>query len=246
VTLIPPFSIIWGKLLSSVSFILLLLLLSVPIFSLVFLFGGIELDQVLEAFLVTAVTAITLGTLGIAFSTWLRRTLPATVAAYAAAFILLAGSLLYGLLFPTDVDPRLGTLPSPPVATYLGPILPLVTIATNAPVSGYGIRYQNPYPNNGGMACSSFNGGPPTCLPTGPGLPGGSIASFRPLPAAQLSSTLSSGPFTGWQYWQASVAMQLGICFLAILLSAFLLPPIRRFRLSRARAQPAAKLEAEP
>src|SRR3977135_2570351 len=76
VTLIPPFSIIWGKLLSSISFILLLLLLSVPIFSLVFLFGGIELDQVIYAFLLTAVTALTLASIGIAFSTWLRRTLP--------------------------------------------------------------------------------------------------------------------------------------------------------------------------
>ncbi|HEY0493864.1 MAG TPA: ABC transporter permease subunit, partial [Candidatus Dormibacteraeota bacterium] len=61
VTRIPPFSILWGKLLASMSFVLLLLLLSVPIFSLVFLFGGIELDQVLTAFLVTAVAALTLG-----------------------------------------------------------------------------------------------------------------------------------------------------------------------------------------
>src|SRR5437879_2370228 len=54
VTQIPPFSIIWGKLLASMSFVIILLLLSVPIFSLVFLFGGIEIDQVLTAFLVCA------------------------------------------------------------------------------------------------------------------------------------------------------------------------------------------------
>src|SRR5713226_4971181 len=80
VTRIPPFSIIWGKLLASMSFVVLLLLLSVPIFSLVFLFGGIELDQVLYSFLVTIVAAFALGLIGIAFSTWLRRTLAATVA----------------------------------------------------------------------------------------------------------------------------------------------------------------------
>src|SRR5438552_8479485 len=97
VTRIPPFSIVWGKLIASMSFVVLLLLLSVPIFSLVFLFGGIELDQVVAAFIVTAVGALTLGVIGIACSTAFRRTLAATVAAYGAAFILLAGSLLYGL-----------------------------------------------------------------------------------------------------------------------------------------------------
>src|SRR5437588_6652436 len=93
VTQIPPFSIIWGKLLASMSFVIILLLLSVPIFSLVFLFGGLELDQVVAAFIVTAVGALTLGVIGIACSTAFRRTLAATVAAYGPAFILLAGSL---------------------------------------------------------------------------------------------------------------------------------------------------------
>src|SRR5207302_6929891 len=56
VTPIAPFSIIWGKLLASMSFVVFLLILSIPIFSLVFLFGGVDLDQIVSAFLVTAVT----------------------------------------------------------------------------------------------------------------------------------------------------------------------------------------------
>jgi len=60
VTPLAPFSIIWGKLLASMSFVVLLLVLSVPIFSLVFLFGGIELDQVVYAFAVTGATALML------------------------------------------------------------------------------------------------------------------------------------------------------------------------------------------
>ena len=240
-TLIPPFSIIWGKLLASISFILLLLLLSVPIFSLVFLFGGIELDQVLYAFIVMAVTALTLGTIGIAFSTWLRRTLPATVFAYATAFVLIAGTLVYGMLFPTVADPQATRPPAPPVVTYLGPIVPLITIATNAPVTGnYGIHYASSSGGSGGggVICTSNGGGGQNCFPSGPSGPGGPVtlpggALFTP--AAQDSgTTLPSGPFKGWQYWQASVAMQLGICLLAVLLSAYLLPPIRRRWPSRA------------
>jgi hypothetical protein len=48
-------------------------------------------------------------------------------------------------------------------------------------------------------------------------------------------TTLRSGLFTGLQYWQASIVMQLMICAVALALSAFLLPPIRRFHLRRRR-----------
>ena len=233
VTLIPPFSIIWGKLLASISFILLLLALSVPIFSLVFLFGGIELDQVVYAFVVMGVTALTLGTLGIAFSTWLRRTLPATVAAYAAAFVLLAGSFVYGMLFPTTADPAATVMPPPPVATYVGPIVPLITIASSAPLSGYGVRFSGSSVSpKGGIVCSSTPNGLQTCAGTsGSNVfvgPGGSLLGQQL--ADPSGTTLLEGPFKSWQYWQASVAMQLAICLVAVLLSAFLLPPIRRFR----------------
>src|SRR5207302_5279925 len=140
VTPLAPFSIIWGKLLASMSFVVLLLILSVPLFSLVFLFGGIEIDQVVYAFAVTGATALSLGFVGIAFSSLFRRTLPATVAAYGAAFVLLLGTYVYGYLFPTDADPTSTVVPAPPAITLVSPVIPLVTIATNQPVSGYGVR----------------------------------------------------------------------------------------------------------
>lgn len=231
VTKLPPFSILWGKLLSSMSFVLLLLLLSVPIFSLVFLFGGIELDQMLAAFVVTAVAALTFGILGIAFSTLFHRTLPATVAAYAAAFVLLAGSLLFGLLFPTNYDGTSTKAPAPPAVTYLSPILPLITIGTNGPINSYGVRYGNG-PNvmagGGGVACSSTASGVQTCYPVGPGK-GVVTPLIRVAPPLQpAGTTIPSGLFSGWQYWQASVALWALICLVAIIFAAVLLPPVRR------------------
>jgi ABC-2 type transport system permease protein len=237
VTRIPPFSIIWGKLLASMSFVVLLLLLSVPIFSLVFLFGGIELDQVLYSFLVTIVAALALGLIGIAFSTWLRRTLAATVASYMAAFLLVFGTVAFGMIFPTQIDPKSTSAAAPPAVTYLSPIVPLVAIADNGqPLVNYLTRYN--YPNgflaipaggsvckplgNGGMACSSSSGivGPPV------------TASGTAIP---------SGPFVKWQYWQATVVLQLAIGLFALLVSAFLLPPVRR--LPWRRQPPAAVSE---
>jgi ABC-type transport system involved in multi-copper enzyme maturation permease subunit len=240
VTRIPPFSIIWGKLLASMSFVVLLLILSVPIFSLVFLFGGIELDQVVYAFIVTAVTALTLGLLGIAFSSWFKRTLPSTVAAYGAAFVLFAGTLLYGLILPTDVDPQASSLPAPPAITLLSPILPLVTIATNAPVSLYGVRYPN-LQNGGGYSCSSSGGGPQVCYSIGSsGVPSNVVVTKGGFPGSPqpLNATLPTGLFKGWQYWQANVVMQLVICVIALAFSAFMLQ--RRLPWRR-QARPAAE-----
>jgi len=230
VTKLPSFSILWGKLLASMSFVLLLLLLSVPIFSLVFLFGGIEVDQLAAAFLVTAVSALTLGIIGIACSTAFRRTLPATVSAYGAAFVLLAGSLLFGLLFPTDIDPNATAAPAPPAVTYLSPIIPLITIGTNGPINNFGVRNGNVYPTaGGGMACSSTPAGVQSCYPIAPNgafTKGGIVA--RPYNPAQASgTTIPSGLFRGWQYWQATVTMQLVISLIALGLGAVLLSPIR-------------------
>jgi len=224
VTKLPAFSILWGKLLASMSFVILLLLLSVPIFSLVFLFGGIELDQVLIAFLVTSVAALTLGIIGLACSTAFKRTLPATVSAYGAAFILLAGSLLFGLLFPTDINPNATKAPAPPAVTYLSPILPLLVVGTNGPVNGYGIRNSGIFlTQGGGMACSSGPNGVQSCYSTT--VPYGK--GFVGQPPQPSGTTIPSGLFSGWQYWQATITMQLAISLVALILSAILLPPIR-------------------
>jgi ABC-type transport system involved in multi-copper enzyme maturation permease subunit len=224
VTRLPAFSILWGKLLASMSFVILLLLLSVPIFSLVFLFGGIELDQVLTAFLVTAVAALTLGIIGLACSTAFKRTLPATVAAYGAAFILLGGSLLFGVLFPTNLDPTATKAPAPPAVTFLSPILPLVVIGTNGPLNGYGVRYGNfGISQGGGMVCSALPNGASSCYSTTVPIGKGFVGQ----PPQPSGTTIPSGLFSGWQYWQATVTMQLIISLVALILSALLLPPIR-------------------
>ena len=245
VTPLPPFSIVWGKLLASMSFAVLLLMLSVPIFSLVFLFGGVELDQMLYAFLITGVTALMLGVIGIACSTIFKRTLASTVAAYGAAFVVLVGTLIYGQLFPVDIDPLSTTAPAPQAVTFISPVIPLLTIANNQPVSGYGVRY----PSNGGFSgakgvvnCTTLPDGSQQCFGTAGSATSGPI-TVGPVPAQPTTGALiTSGLFKGWQYWQASVVMQLMICAIALLVSAVLLPPVRRFGFRRpARTAPAAQ-----
>jgi ABC-type transport system involved in multi-copper enzyme maturation permease subunit len=227
VTPLRPFAILWGKLLASMSFVVLLIILSVPIFSLVFLFGGIELDQVLEAFALTGVTAMTFGFLGVAFSTFFRRTLAATVAAYGAAFVLLVGSPAFGLVFPTDYTPGNGPIPAPPAVALISPIVPLVVIASNQPIPTYGVRYTQPeqiVQAKGG----AYAGTKSYCAPS----PNGAVMCSSSGPVNVLSQgsggALPSGFLAGWQYWQASIVMQLMICAVALGLAALLLPPVRR------------------
>jgi ABC-2 type transport system permease protein len=229
VTRIPPFSIIWGKLLASMSFVVLLLILSIPIFSLVFLFGGIELDQVVYAFLVTLVTALTLGVMGILFSTWLRRSLVATVVSYVAAFVLIVGTLAFGLFFPTQIDPKATKAPAPPAFTYLSPVISLVWIAGDGSylsASSYGVRYPNNF-INGGSVCQTTPGGGTSCYSGGPSGPVVGPGGFVQIAQAGTGA-IPSGFFEGWQYWQATIVMQLAICLVALLVSAFILPPVRR------------------
>ena len=245
VTPLPPFSIIWGKLLASMSFAALLLMLSVPIFSLVFLFGGIELDQMLYAFLITGVTALMLGMIGIACSTIFKHTLASTVAAYAAAFVVLVGTLIYGGLFPVDADPSSTTAPAPQAVTFISPVIPLLTIADNQPVSGYGVRYPGGgafSSGGGGVSCTTLANGTQQCIPIGgpAGGPVTSISTFQSQP--KTGALITSGLFQGWQYWQASAVMQLMICALALLVSAVLLPPVRRFGFRRRTAPSAPAL----
>ncbi len=86
-TLLASPSFVVGKLESALSYILLLLLAAVPLQSLAFLFGGVSQAEVLIAFVILAVTAIALGTVGIYFSAVAPRTLSASVRTYTVALV---------------------------------------------------------------------------------------------------------------------------------------------------------------
>ena len=69
----------------------MLLLAAIPLQSIAFLFGGISEMELLLAFVILSVSAITLGTVGLFFSTMVDRTLTASVRAYTVAFIVTIG-----------------------------------------------------------------------------------------------------------------------------------------------------------
>ncbi len=100
--------IVRGKLLSGLLFTLLLLIATIPMQSMAFLFGGIEPSELIIATLMIVVTATVFSAVGIYASTLLKRSVPATILAYIIAnggIIILPLLLgIVGTLFPYAFD----------------------------------------------------------------------------------------------------------------------------------------------
>jgi ABC-type transport system involved in multi-copper enzyme maturation permease subunit len=136
-TPLKPASIVWGKLFASLSYILLLILAAIPLTSVIFVFGGVTLGDVIQTIILLVVTAVTYGTLGLFFSTLTHRTGLATALTYLIVLCLV------GSIFSWAVADALGTPAPPHQILYLNPISALTSalvpanpsfnLRTNAP-----------------------------------------------------------------------------------------------------------------
>jgi ABC-type transport system involved in multi-copper enzyme maturation permease subunit len=140
VTRLSPTAVVLGKVVSSISYNLLLIIATLPLFSIVFLFGGISPKQFALTFAVYGVTALLMGALGIFCSAVFRRTQVATVVVYAVALFLLFGTTVAGVLWNEIImnpgpqyQPRYG----PPFITYFNPLSALMSAISNNPYGQY-------------------------------------------------------------------------------------------------------------
>lgn len=99
ITKISPFSIIMGKLMASISQIVLLILASVPIFSIIFVFGGVSISNIIILFLFFIATAIMVGSVGIFCSTYFKKTTTSTVISYLFILTLTIATLIAFAVF---------------------------------------------------------------------------------------------------------------------------------------------------
>lgn len=123
--------IIIGKLLSSVAFLVLMLLAGLPLYSLVFLFGGVSPSQLITIFLFYLVTLIAIGSIGIMFSTITKRTIVSMIATYGAmiflggitAFLFFVG-LSMEQMFMNPGTPQPNATPFSPISYFWASINP--------------------------------------------------------------------------------------------------------------------------
>jgi ABC-type transport system involved in multi-copper enzyme maturation permease subunit len=92
VTPISSLAIVLGKLFSALAWVFVLILASIPITALVFVFGGVAPDDVVRGYAVLFATVIGLGSVGIFFSALTRRTGASTGLTFVTTLALVIGS----------------------------------------------------------------------------------------------------------------------------------------------------------
>ena len=122
------FALIAGKLVAGLANALLLIAASVPLFSLVFFFGGVGPEEVFSALLVFVVTAILVGTFGLFCSTLLKRPPVSTAITYMFCMIWVLYPWLLSLLLAVTES---FSGPWPSSFLFIGnPILALISTFT--------------------------------------------------------------------------------------------------------------------
>lgn len=118
-------TIILSKLLSSLSFMALIVIATLPVYSVVFLYGGISPRQLISLFLFYLFMMLLLGSLGIMFSTIFKRTIISIIVTYGVGiFIFLITGLLYLFLINMWQQAYRGAI-TQPTYSWVGFILGL-------------------------------------------------------------------------------------------------------------------------
>lgn len=134
ITSASPLGVVLGKLLGSVSYILFLLIASLPAFALVYLFGGIPLIYLAMAMAVAGVTAVTHAALGLGLSAFFKRSAVSSLVAYVLVFLLVLGLPFLASLQGSSAEMRGG----PPVGrslpayAYVSPLVSLGSVLPGA------------------------------------------------------------------------------------------------------------------
>ena len=95
------FSIVWGKLTASIAHVILLIIVSLPVLGTIFMFGGINLFDIIFVFIYYIVVCFFLASMGLFFSTIFKKNLTSIIFTYATSLIIYFGH--YILLFITSI-----------------------------------------------------------------------------------------------------------------------------------------------
>lgn len=109
-TMLPPWKIVVGKLMAALAYALLLIIAVIPFMAVSFFFGGVTGLEVVLALVGLLATALLFGSLGILWSTVMRRSMPATITTFAVSLALLIGipfliGVFYAIVLSTGGPP---------------------------------------------------------------------------------------------------------------------------------------------
>ena len=254
-TPISSLAIVIGKLLSALVYVFILVLASIPLSALVFVFGGVAPDDVLRGYIVLLATAVGIGSIALLFSALARRTQAATILSYFAVLAATLGSLFVFSFwsavgsttsFAPDGSTRISGGP-PEAIMYLNPYIAQADVLCGAGDGVDALDRNTTYCGRVGSITGSNPFGIP--VPTDPSIKfdfgagedgvvvfGGNPRADCPANArcAFAGDVIAPEPqIFGVQrdtFWPKSVASWLVIAVIFTLLSVQLVTPTRRWR----------------
>ncbi len=141
-TPISTLGMVVGKLISSLAYVFLLIVASVPLMSIVFAFGGIAPDDVVRAYVLLFAVGFGIGSIGQFMSALLKRTGAATALSYLIVFVLTVGALIlhtYWLASSRPMDrPAAAERSAPEAFLWLNPVIAVVDLGCTAIPDSYG------------------------------------------------------------------------------------------------------------
>jgi ABC-2 type transport system permease protein len=103
-TLLPAYKVVFGKFSSALTYMFLLVLAAVPLESLAFVLGGVEIEELALALVILLVAAFFFAAVGLFFSSLVRSTLASTILSYVVALLETIGLPILLLVFASLIS----------------------------------------------------------------------------------------------------------------------------------------------
>ncbi|HEY7524492.1 MAG TPA: ABC transporter permease subunit [Candidatus Limnocylindrales bacterium] len=247
-TPISSLAIVVGKLFSALTYLFILVVASIPLTAVVFVYGGVSPDDAIRGYLVVLTTALGAGAVGLFFSALLKRTAAATILSYFAIGAVTLGSYYLisfwitmtggGGVFTTGIGPIQGRPPE--ALAYLNPYY-----AQSDVMCGVQNGFGEWCTNVALVTDNSLPGGTTTNIDgTAPGAGGGVgvapdpgvVGDFKPMPVpgppvARADVEVPAFGVVRDTFWPKSAVSWLVVAVTLTLASVQLVSPTRRLRL---------------
>ena len=247
-TPISSLAIVLGKLLSALTYVFLLIAASIPLTSIVFVFGGVGPEDVVRGYVVLLVTALGLGAFGLCCSSLVKRTRAATAISIFGVLAISVGSvflLVFWNALANDDNGR-GNGPikgrPPEVIAYINPFLAQVDVmcGTQAFGGGFCSILSSLVPSGNGFGVTDV-GGPDPAPPfaadgKGQVIRGGGVLVEPVADVTAFGVARDS-------FWPRSVSTWLILTVIFLLISIQFVSPTRRWHIRR-RGTPSPSQEA--
>jgi len=252
-TPISSLAIVVGKLLSALTYVFLLIIASVPLTAVVFVYGGVGPDDVLRGYLVLLVTAIGLGSFGLLCSSLVRRTQAATAISIFGVLSITVGSVFVlafwaGMANSGDgqgLGPIRGRAPE--IVALVNPFIAEADVLCGTETTQYGswCQFVNVLvPSQNGIINIDNRGGGTVGIPVpapvpdiranaGFAEPGVAFGNRKPIVADVVAFGAQRDTF-----WPKSVLTWLVLSVIFVVISVQLVSPTRRWRFPRPRRTP--------